>query len=432
MVPTFGPFFLVLASTSFAAGASTIMDRGAFASPKTGIKWRYWIEDAAVELDTLRFDISEMARVGSAGFELLNSVQIATGLIPPVILYSNTTSVNTSIPAVSLEPSQTTLFAITSATSLEGVPVPSARIVSADPGVIAVATNTSTSSSSVPVTIANLSLEGETSQILSGWELNVTACMPPADIHEHQSVLVPLPLMNLTQGLVPWSQIEGLANISGVGTYVTSFEWTHANDGAVGLLLDFGEILHTLKAWFRNGQQVTTADPTHPVVDISNLVIEGTNTIRVDAASTLLNVINTVPEVESLGQLRLSTTDPSALQDQQYGLISNITLVPYARSHDIGVASFEDTLFQCNQRSFSVVLRPKSIFQGSYILATPPHTPGDTTAKHYKQNGFLTLHPRFFESSIAGKDAFHEEPGLGLAGLDFCSSPTELGMKIEI
>ncbi|KAJ3716094.1 hypothetical protein C8R42DRAFT_725286 [Lentinula raphanica] len=133
------------------------MDRGAFASPKTGIKWRYWIEDAAVELDTLRFDISEMARVGSAGFELLNyqsysSVQIATGLIPPVILYSNTTSVNTSIPAVSLEPSQTTLFAITSATSLEGVPVPSARIVSADPGVIAVATNTSTSSSSVPVT----------------------------------------------------------------------------------------------------------------------------------------------------------------------------------------------------------------------------------------------------------------------------------------
>ncbi|KAJ3965006.1 hypothetical protein EV361DRAFT_955415 [Lentinula raphanica] len=357
MVPTFGPFFLVLASTSFAAGASTIMDRGAFASPKTGIKWRYWIEDAAVELDTLRFDISEMARVGSAGFELLNyqsysSVQIATGLIPPVILYSNTTSVNTSIPAVSLEPSQTTLFAITSATSLEGVPVPSARIVSADPGVIAVATNTSTSSSSVPhfVTetgenrIANLSLEGETSQILSGWELNVTACMPPADIHEHQSVLVPLPLMNLTQGLVPWSQIEGLANISGVGTYVTSFEWTHANDGAVGLLLDFGEILHTLKAWFRNGQQVTTADPTHPVVDISNLVIEGTNTIRVDAASTLLNVINTVPEVDSLGQLRLSTTDPSALQDQQYGLISNITLVPYARSHDIGVASFEDTL----------------------------------------------------------------------------------------
>ncbi|KAJ3716095.1 hypothetical protein C8R42DRAFT_725287 [Lentinula raphanica] len=97
-----------------------------------------------------------------------------------------------------------------------------------------------------------------------------------------------------------------------------------------GLLLDFGEIFHTVKAWL-NGQQITTADPTHPVVDITNLVIEGTNTIRVDAASTLLNAINTVPEVESLGQLRLSTTDPSALQDQQYGLISNLTLVPYAR-----------------------------------------------------------------------------------------------------
>ncbi|KAJ3775256.1 hypothetical protein FB446DRAFT_701703 [Lentinula raphanica] len=308
MVPTFGPFFLVLASTSFAAGASTIMDRGAFASPKTGIKWRYWIEDAAVELDTLRFDISEMARVGSAGFELLKSGTIAA--------ISQDTKPRKQHSQLSFQ----------------------LRSLNSGPKHFVTETGENR--------IANLSLEGETSQILSGWELNVTACMPPADIHEHQSVLVPLPLMNLTQGLVPWSQIEGLANISGVGTYVTSFEWTHANDGAVGLLLDFGEILHTLKAWFRNGQQVTTADPTHPVVDISNLVIEGTNTIRVDAASTLLNVINTVPEVESLGQLRLSTTDPSALQDQQYGLISNITLVPYARSHDIGVASFEDTL--CN------------------------------------------------------------------------------------
>ncbi|KAJ3756701.1 hypothetical protein EV360DRAFT_84703 [Lentinula raphanica] len=283
---------------------------------------------------------------GFAGFPFI--LDPWSGDISPVILYSNTTSGNISIPNVSLEPNQTALFAITSTTSLEGVPVLSVRIVSANPGVIAVASNTSSSSSpqfqlrslnpgpthfvteTGEIRIANLSLEGETSQTLSGWELNVTAWMPPANIHEHQSVLVPLPPINLTQGLVPWSQIEGLANISGVGTYVTSFEWTHANDGAVGLLLDFGEIFHTVKAWL-NGQQVTTADPTHPVVDISNLVTEGTNTIRVDAASTLLNVINTVPEVESLGQLRLSTTDPSALQHQQYGLISNITLVPYAR-----------------------------------------------------------------------------------------------------
>ncbi|KAJ3769058.1 hypothetical protein FB446DRAFT_600136, partial [Lentinula raphanica] len=112
------------------------------------------------------------------------------------------------------------------------------------------------------------------------WQLNVTAWTPLENLSKHQSVLVPQPPVNLTQGLVPWNQIEGLANVSGVGMYVTTFEWAH-DDGAVGLLLDYGEIFHTVKAWL-NGQQVTTADPTNPVVDISELVVNGTNVIRVD------------------------------------------------------------------------------------------------------------------------------------------------------
>ncbi|KAJ3758255.1 hypothetical protein EV360DRAFT_70458 [Lentinula raphanica] len=272
-----------------------------------------------------------------------------SGEVAPVILYSNSSSGNISIPGVSLAPSQTALFAVTSGDSLEGVAVPSVRIASADPGVTAVLSNTSTSTStstspqvelrsltpgskqfvtgSGESMTANFSLEGETSQVLTGWQLNVTAWTPPENLSEHQSVLVPQPPVNLTQGLLPWNQIEGLANVSGVGTYVTSFEWAH-DDSAVGLLLDYGEIFHTVKAWL-NGQQVTTADPTNPVVDVSELVVNGTNEIRVDAASTLLNAINAVPEVETLGQLRVSTSIISA--NQAYGLISNVTLVPYAR-----------------------------------------------------------------------------------------------------
>jgi hypothetical protein len=44
---------------------------GSFASPKTGVKWRYWIEDASASPDILRADVAEMASVGSSGFELL-------------------------------------------------------------------------------------------------------------------------------------------------------------------------------------------------------------------------------------------------------------------------------------------------------------------------------------------------------------------------
>ena len=46
-------------------------DRGTFLSPKTGPKWRYWIEDSSADPDVLRRDVAEMAKVGSSGFELL-------------------------------------------------------------------------------------------------------------------------------------------------------------------------------------------------------------------------------------------------------------------------------------------------------------------------------------------------------------------------
>ncbi|KAJ3845417.1 hypothetical protein F5878DRAFT_207024 [Lentinula raphanica] len=270
-----------------------------------------------------------------------------SGVVTPVVLYSSTTSGKISIPDVSLASNQTALFAVTSGSSFEGVPVPDVHITSAEPGVTAVLSNAYTSSSrhiqlrsfksgskqfftrAGERKTADFSLKGETSRVLSGWRLNITAWTPPEDLSEPKSVLVRHSPIDLTEGLVPWNQIDGLANVSGVGTYVTSFEWAHAKDGAVGLLLDFGEIFHTVRAWL-NGRQITTADPAHPVVDISDLVVHGSNTIRIDAASTLLNAINAVPEVETLGQTRLSIllTLP---ENQQYGLISNVTLVPYAR-----------------------------------------------------------------------------------------------------
>ncbi|KAJ3889151.1 hypothetical protein GG344DRAFT_52267 [Lentinula edodes] len=234
-----------------------------------------------------------------------------SGEVIPFVLYSKLSPGNISIPEISLAPSQTALFAITSGDSLEGVPVVNGHLVSGDPNVTAVAlTNSSPCSQQFElrsqdegtkhfVTEAGesisaiFSLENETSRVLDGWQLNVTAWTPPQNLSDYKSVLIPQSAIDLTQGLVPWSSIEGLNNISGVGTYSTSFEWSHADDGAVGLLLDFGEIFHTLKARL-NDKQVATADPTHPVVDISKLVVNGTNTIIVDVASTLLNAVNAV------------------------------------------------------------------------------------------------------------------------------------------
>ncbi|KAL0581293.1 hypothetical protein V5O48_000776 [Marasmius crinis-equi] len=265
-----------------------------------------------------------------------------SGEVSPVAVWSTTDDGHIVIPSVSLAANQSALFSVTSDDSLEGVSAPAVHISSADADVFGLGSSSgvdvrSFAEGSKQITLSNgqsqtvnLSLEGESTRELTGWQLNITAWTPPENLSQVDSVLVPQPPINLTQGLVPWDQLDGFANISGVGTYVTTFEWAHGENSTVGVQLDFGTVVHTLKAWL-NGVELSTADPTRPVVDITALVSEGTNTLRVDAASTLLNAVNAVPQVMSLGQLRLDT-EPNPPSNQHYGLIAPVRLIPYGRA----------------------------------------------------------------------------------------------------
>ncbi|KAK1227081.1 hypothetical protein PQX77_009914 [Marasmius sp. AFHP31] len=266
-----------------------------------------------------------------------------SGDITPVAIWNATYEEHITIPGVQLAANQTILFAVTSEDSFEGVvSAPSVHVSSADSGVFALG-----SSSGVEIRsftegtkevvlsngqrrMVNLSLEGETERELTGWQLNITAWTPPADLNQVDSVLVPHPVIDLSQrGLVPWDELDGHANTSGVGTYTTTFEWAHTENSSVGVQLDFGVVVHTLKAWL-NGEVLPTADLTRPVVDITSFVREGTNVLRVDVASTLLNAVNAASQVRSLGQLRIDTaqTLPS---NQHYGLVVPVRLIPYGR-----------------------------------------------------------------------------------------------------
>ncbi|KAJ7288120.1 hypothetical protein C8J57DRAFT_1494444 [Mycena rebaudengoi] len=244
----------------------------------------------------------------------------------PVALWTNDSGA-ISIPSVSLASHQTALFAVSSADTFEGAATPSGHLAALDAAASAVQNNNgnieirSTSEGTFAYTLST----GDVGSV----NLEIVAWMPPQDLSTIDSVLVPQPIFNLTQGLVPWNQLEGQANTSGVGTYNTTFEWNHAQNGTVGVKLDFGTVFHTIKA-FVNDVQIPTADPASPVVDISQFVSTGTNTLRVVAASTLLNAVNAVPQVGSLGFLR--TTTGIILPNQAYGLVAPVRLIPYGRA----------------------------------------------------------------------------------------------------
>ncbi|KAJ8082412.1 hypothetical protein PM082_008267 [Marasmius tenuissimus] len=313
----------------------------------------------SASLHTIRRDRDENATVSHFFLYNQNNVSInftltleATGTpfildawsgdITPVAIWNATDEEHITIPGVQLAANQTMLFAVTSEDSFEGVSAPSVHISSADSDAFALSSSSeieirSFTEGSKEVVLSNgqrrtvnLSLGGEIERELTGWQLNITAWTPPADLNQVDSVLVPHPVIDLShRGLVPWDQLDGHENTSGVGTYTTPFEWAHDENGGVGAQLDFGVVVHTLKAWL-NGEVLPTADLTRPVVDITSLVREGTNVLRVDVASTLLNAVNAAPQVRSLGQLRTDTLR-IPLSNQHYGLVVPVRLIPYGR-----------------------------------------------------------------------------------------------------
>ncbi|WP_305787615.1 glycosyl hydrolase [Symbioplanes lichenis] len=140
---------------------------------------------------------------------------------------------------------------------------------------------------------------GETTA-LSRWDLEVEDWQP-SGVSRHRVTL---------EALAPWSTIPGLEDVSGVGTYRTSFDVPRG----LKAWLDLGEVTDTCRVRV-NGRALPPADVLDPVVDLGPWLRTGRNTVEVEVASTLLN--------------RLRTTSPEVFgiaARQAYGLIGPVQL----------------------------------------------------------------------------------------------------------
>ncbi|GIE95489.1 hypothetical protein Ari01nite_29540 [Paractinoplanes rishiriensis] len=135
---------------------------------------------------------------------------------------------------------------------------------------------------------------------LTSWTLEVDDWQP-SGVATHQLALTEL---------LPWSQLPGLADVSGVGRYRTTIE---APPGQ-GALLDLGRVVDTCRVRV-NGRLLPPVDVLKPVADLGPWLRAGTNTIEVEVATTLLN--------------RLRTTSPAVFgiaNRQAYGLLGPVQL----------------------------------------------------------------------------------------------------------
>ena len=109
--------------------------------------------------------------------------------------------------------------------------------------------------------------------------------------------------------LKSWNQIQGLENVSGIGTYKTNFI---LNDK--GAVLELGGAKDTFE--LKVNGSIVKLDPISGKVDISKYVHNGNNNIEITVASTLLNAV-----------LKENTTDQRDVDS--YGLFESVRVIPY-------------------------------------------------------------------------------------------------------
>ncbi|MEU8661677.1 glycosyl hydrolase [Actinoplanes philippinensis] len=141
------------------------------------------------------------------------------------------------------------------------------------------------------------SYTGET-LALTEWDLEVEDWQP-AGATTHRLTLT---------GLLPWSSIPGLADVSGIGRYRT----TVTTATAARARLELGKVVDTCRVRL-NGRLLPPVDVLQPATDLH--LRPGRNTIEVEVATTLLN--------------RLRTTSPAVFgiaSRQAYGLLGPVLL----------------------------------------------------------------------------------------------------------
>lgn len=230
-----------------------------------------------------------------------------TGTIEPVIQYTTNGS-SLCIP-ITLGQNQTTMIAfirpevLKSRSSLFPLP-PTNTVVETSANVVGLSTTSHCNGTSVTAYLSNGT---STITLSSGKIVNDEFVAPPMtelatwnltieDWHGSDNlsdVETVIDYYNYTDiGLAYWKDLDSelLSNVSGIGQYETSFDTPTTAGLQLGALLHLGEVTDSIRVWI-NGVQTS---PVHLIggnntIDITALLSESSNTVRIETASTLYN-----------------------------------------------------------------------------------------------------------------------------------------------
>ncbi|EYB29127.1 hypothetical protein FG05_13859 [Fusarium graminearum] len=160
---------------------------------------------------------------------------------------------------------------------------------------------------------------------ISNWNLTLESWVPGPDETKSASIKKAMNL-GIQKTLKPWSEISGAQNVSGVGTYTTTFQVPQVPSKDSIVVLQFGPVLNTIQAWV-NDKQLPAIDIYDAQVDVSDYLVSGSNTIRVEVASTLFNAVKArVNYVKANGIGPAAPALYTSADWQKHGLVGPVSL----------------------------------------------------------------------------------------------------------
>ncbi|KAL7762710.1 hypothetical protein ACKLNR_009245 [Fusarium oxysporum f. sp. zingiberi] len=239
---------------------------------------------------------------------------------------------------VSLKEGQTAIVAFTSGKSKTSIVTQSENVIDASyspdgkDGIFVLLGDTQAAS----LTLSN----GKTKQIpvasssdkknalnidIGNWNLSLESWVPGPDETKSASVKKVMKL-GTQKELRPWSEISRAQNVSGVGTYTATFQVPRVPSKGSIAVLQLGPVLNTIRAWV-NDKQLPAIDIYDAQIDVSDYLVAGTNTIRVEVASTLFNAVKArVDYVKANGVGPAAPALYTFADWQKHGLIGPVSI----------------------------------------------------------------------------------------------------------
>lgn len=132
-------------------------------------------------------------------------------------------------------------------------------------------------------------------------------------------------------GLKTWNEIEEIGvDVSGVGTYTTTFTLPEGFTAENGAYLDLGSLASSAKVTV-NGQAADDVNLDRPRLDVSDLLTDGENTLEIRISTTLTNRLLSMGVIPA-GVANLWMPFPMYVTGYHaYGL-DTVTLIPYGQA----------------------------------------------------------------------------------------------------